>query len=278
MMKRWERSIGQGTSALLLALVFLLVTAAPLRASTAVDDAKPVFLSILFQKSFEDHSADGIKEGQNWHFVDQDDRVYYCITNYNSQYGLYPIIHFGSADWVNYSVEVRLKVVGGVRAHTALLTRLDERLFGYRHALNYDELGGHFSQYHWQGGDKGAILNNIGERDIVIQPGKWYNLRAEVDGTTIRTLVNGYLISAHNVTYSEKGTAGVEAGPGAYLCVDYIIVRSLDRSAEAMAGVRRGTALVNANIRLGPGLNFHVISGVFIGEKVYILGLSFDHT
>jgi hypothetical protein len=112
---------------------------------------------------------------------------------------------------------------------------------------------------------------NLGSSYIYIRSNVWYTLRAEDDGSTIRTFVNGQLAATGKDTNRTQGKKVIEAGPNTQVCIDDLVVRSLDRSDAAMSQARKGQITNNAKLRLGPGTDFTAVSNVTKGEAVFIL-------
>lgn len=104
-----------------------------------------------------------------------------------------------------------------------------------------------------------------------VHSGEWHHLRAEVEGSVIRTFVDEVLVATRNSDSRSRGYAAVEAAPGSSVCIDDIVVRSLNRSSQTVATARRGTATGNVNMRSGAGTGFSRVSGLTNGEEVFIL-------
>lgn len=257
-------------------LLLLLGWQKPLQA-TMPDQSPPAFLEVLLEFTFETPSLAGITEDQGWRPVKIGDRGFLCISNYHSQYGNYPKFLFGGHDWQNYSIEaeVLFKAPEDHTGHLALLTRLNDEWWGYRHGLIFGDWGMRAAQYYY-GGVGAANLQDFSAEILPPPIYEWYRLRAEVDGRTMRTLVNETLVIDYNLRLRDDGMAGMEVGPGVYMCVDTLVVRSLHRSAAALAAARRGDVTRAANVRLWPGFRHEIIAAVRAGEEVFVLETAGD--
>jgi hypothetical protein len=167
-----------------------------------------------------------------------------------------------------------MRILARQFGHAAILTRVDADRWGYRHALQSGAWGSQLMQYFYQDGHVQAL----GSHPFPILPGYWYSLRAEVDGAIIRSFINGLRISIYDggKHLGRKGSVLIEAGPGTFVCIDNLVVRSLDRSPEALAAARQGQATQAANVRFGPGLTYGVIAGLYAEQPVYIIKGSDD--
>lgn len=260
-------------------MLLLLVFAPGLHAQTPAPPVRVVhpFLSVLFQADYETGTPPDIRATDGWRVVEQRGGRMFCISNYRSQYGFFPNFLFGSEDWENYSVEAQIQLTGRETGHAAILTRLDNNWWGYRHRIFFDFWGMGMAQYYY-GGPDGTESQILGVLDLTIESGKWYMLRAEVEGKTVRTVVNGWAIAHYNVDKNIRGFAGIEVGPGARLCVDNVIVRSLDRSPRVMSNIQRASANRNANVRLYPGLTYDRVGVLREGEEIFVLDWNEDRT
>ncbi len=252
--------------ALFMLLVGLLGWRDPLRAA-----APEAFLGVLLEFTFDNPELAGSAAGQGWTPVKIGDRGFLCISNYHAQYGNFPKFLFGDPDWQNYSIEAEVFFkVEQQTGHLALLTRLNEAWWGYRHGLIFGGWGMHLSQYYY-GGVGATNTQAFSGADLPPPVYDWYVLRGEVDGRTMRTLINETLVIDYNLRLSDQGIAGLEVGPGVYMCVDRLVVRSLNRSAAALAAARRGDLRRGANVRLWPGFRHEKIAEVRAGEEVFVL-------
>lgn len=252
-------------------LVLLLGWRQPIQA-TAPPPERAAFLDVLLELTFDTPSLVGITEDQGWQPVKIGDRGFLCISNYRSQYGNFPKFLFGDSEWRNYSIEAEVifKAPSNGTGHLALLTRLNDDWWGYRHGVIFGAWGMRAGQYYY-GGVGATNLHDFSAVNLPPPVYDWYLLRAEVDGRTLRLLLNETLVIDYNVRLSAAGIAGLEVGPGISMCVDRLVVRSLDRSAAALAGARRGVLRRAANVRLWSGFRHEKIAEVRAGEEVFVL-------
>jgi hypothetical protein len=109
-------------------------------------------------------------------------------------------------------------------------------------------------------------------------------LRAEVDGNQVRTYLNGRLMVAQVLDIRKYGNTGISSSPGTTICVDDIIVRSLDRSHDSMSLASqgsfpgRGFTQQTVNVLLSVKDRSSVIGTIPQGEGVYIIEWNPDQT
>jgi hypothetical protein len=247
----------------------------PLSTEDSVDEARVLFpfMSIMFQTDFTVMANVVADEG--WQSVEQGGNTVFCHENYAAEDNRFPVFLFGAESWQDYSVEARFQLTGTLTAHAAILTRLDAERWGYRHRLFFDPWGSGITQYYY-GGEDGRESQLLGEYLRPVESGNWYVLRAETEGKIVRTVINGFAIAHYNVETNTRGSVGIEAGPGVRLCVDDVVVRSMDRSPTAMAGVKYGVVKRDANVRLLPSLTYARVGFLRSDEQVYVLGRSED--
>jgi hypothetical protein len=253
------------------ALPAILVVALLLMRPATAAPAKnvPPFLGVLLTADFSSPKLIDIEGDKGWRRVEVNGQWMYCISNYHSQYGAFPKFLFGDKGWQNYSVEAHVQFYSPDPGHIAMLTRLNDKWWGYRHGLEFSDQGIYLGQYYYGGAD-GGNTQDFGRGSLPPLVANWQLFRAEVDGKTIRTLLNERLLVDYNVDLTGDGFAGIEVGPGVFLCVDTLTVRSLDRSSDKLAAAKRGRITRNANIHLWPGITSK-IAGVYGGEKVFLM-------
>lgn len=221
-------------------------------------------------------SADWAKLPLNWNNgwapVQEDNQPLFCQLTTKD----YRLVNFGNGSWSNYSVEIHVRITSDGVGHAAILTRLDSKVWGYRHSVDVQKSGAALISQYYYGGDQGKDAQTLGTYSLTLRSGQWYTLRAEVDGNQIRTFINGRLASNRTATQRTNGTAGLEAGPNSTVCIDSMIVRSLERSGEALASAAHSTLARYANIQLSPDQASPVIGSVNKGEDVFILGRTAD--
>jgi len=247
-----------------------LPTATPRPTSTPRPTATPQppigFLGVMLEADFSGLTS--FETAGLWRVTRQGGDTQYC-TEVGDDWSL---VYFGRNTWENYSVEARIQFQSEGGGHAAILTRLFQQGAGYRHAISY--FPGAISHYlYQQNGGRG-----LGSLTTDIRAGRWYTLRAEVDGDNIRTYLNGALVLRATDDARPRGTAAIEAAPGTSVCLDDLIVRSLDRSADLVDGAAIGRITASANVRFGPGLEFPVIGGVRATDEVIILDWNEDRS
>jgi hypothetical protein len=105
----------------------------------------------------------------------------------------------------------------------------------------------------------------------------WYKLRLEADGFTVRSFLDDVPLYTATDTEFPSGFGRITAGPNTNFCVRNIVVRALDRNAEAMIGVAVGTG-VNGGYRLlhSPDVASQVIYVAPDGERFSVMERSAD--
>ncbi len=223
------------------------------------------FLGVLYSQDFSKTITSELS-GEGW-ALNKNEQAY-CIDNTNSRYGDFPSVAITPRDFkesYNYSIEVRVRFTSK-SGHLAILTRLDPNGLGYRHSVDFSATSYGAGQYYY------GAQADLGYANIYVRGNTWYTLRAEVDGSTIRTFLNGQLAATIKDTHRDRGTKSIEAGPNVQVCIDDLVVRSLDRSDAAISEADKGKITNNAKLRLGPGTDFAAVSNVIKGETVFILG------
>jgi serine/threonine protein kinase/uncharacterized protein YraI len=248
----------------------IAAVATPLPTSTPLPST--AFLGEIFSSDFESNSLIGFTT-EGWRNTENDGQRMLCLNNSNNRYGDFPRLDFGRGNWRNYSVEIRIRFTG-TEGHAAILTRLAVSTgFGYRHSIDFGSWGSSSGQYYY-----GGAGEDLGNQNTLIRANEWFVVRAEVDGSTIRSFVNGVLVATGRSTLRETGLASIEGGPQVNLCVDDLVVRSLDRSPESLAAAATSMATGAANMRTGPGTDFSRVSSVTSDEEIFIIDWNEDRT
>ncbi|MBZ0307125.1 MAG: SH3 domain-containing protein [Anaerolineae bacterium] len=224
------------------------------------------FLGVLFQQNFEQTTSSGIS-GDGRRTVESSNGIW-CMNARSNWMN----VGFGLSTWDDYSVDIEVRITATGDGHSAILTRLNPNGLGYRHAIMINSSGSGWSTQYYYGGN-GA---DLGGSNVNVHSGEWHHLRAEVEGNVIRTFVDEVLIATRNSDTRSRGTAAVEAAAGSNVCIDNVVVRSLNRTTQSVANARRGTASGSVNMRSGAGTQFNRVSGLTNGEEVFILAYSAD--
>ncbi len=241
--------------------------AAALVPPAALPDTQPAYLEELERIDFDTNEGlfDHWPSYNSWEIVHEDGAVMYC--GYEEVTGTH--MSFGSMGWTDYQVDVRLRITGEPNAAAEIRQRegWGDNTHQYGHTLNSGAEGQWVSQIYCDSEDCSAwksINTPIGR-------GEWIQFRAEVEGTRVRTYLNGRLVLTQYLDLTSVGNAGIRARPGTTLCIDDIVVRSLDRSAEALD--RAGTAQSSRSqpVYLWPGEDQKVIGQLPGGVEVYLL-------
>ncbi len=201
----------------------------------------------------------------SWEIVHEDGTVMYC--GYDGATGTH--MSFGSMGWTDYQVDVRLRITGEPNAAAAIRQRegWGDNSHHYEHTINSGEDGQWVSQSYCDREDCYAWKSI----NTPVAQGEWLQFRVEVEGTEVRTYLNGRLLLTQNLDYTSIGNAGIRARTGTTLCMDDIAVRSLDHSAEALSLASTAQSGQSQPVYLWPGEDQKVIGQLPGGVEVYLL-------
>lgn len=238
------------------------------------------FLGILAEMDFETDRGmfKSSPSHNNWHVSEEGGGYIYC--GYSDD--AYIDSTFGSVEWENYQVEAWIRIMGNTEINGGLKTRnsVSREWGSYSHTINAGSGFQGISQGYC-GTDRCDIWQGI---NTAINQGEWYLLRAEVDGNQVRTYLNGRLMVTQVLDIRRYGNTGISALPGTTICVDDIIVRSLDRSRDAMSLASqgsipgRGFTQQTVNVLLSVKDESSVIGTIPQGEEVFIIKWNPDQT
>ncbi len=171
----------------------------------------------------------------------------------------------------DYLVETEVRFVSPF-GRLALLTRLDSSGAGYRHEMELTPADRTVRQYYYPpSGDLGSLS---GYAKTATQ----HILRAEVQGDTIRTYLDGMLVGAATDPNRSAGSVAFEVGPNTHICIFQLTVRSLHSSPEAMRNAQITEAIRDANLRSGPGTDYRIVGEVSAGDRLFIMEWSLDRS
>lgn len=149
--------------------------------------------SVLFSDDFDDGNANGwsVSTG-NWSVNNQE----YLVTNYG-------ITSAGDSGWADYSVEAMVEPI--TADYSCLLGRFQDASNFYQievHAAN-DEVG------LWK--NVGGTWTQLDSYSTTINTNTWYELKLEMDGTSIKGYFNGSLVVSATDSSHSSGKVGVRA-------------------------------------------------------------------
>jgi hypothetical protein len=238
------------------------------------------FLGILAEIDFETDRGmfKSSPSHNNWYISEEGGGHIYC--GYSDD--AYIDSTFGLVEWENYQVEAWIRIAGNTEINGGLRTRnsVSREWGSYSHTINAGSGFQGISQGYC-GTDRCDIWQGI---NTAINQGEWYLLRAEVDGNQVRTYLNGRLMVTQVLDIRKYGNTGISALPGTTICVDDIIVRSLDRSRDAMPLASqgsipgRGFTQQSVNVLLSVKDESSVIGTIPQGEEVFIIKWNPDQT
>jgi hypothetical protein len=206
----------------------------------------------------------------SWNIVEENGELIYC--GFEEDFGIQA--YFGSLHWDDYQVDSRIRIEGEPSASARILTRITRGRAqeSYLHSIIGDLDWKGLSQIYCGPEDchswKGINTN--------IVRGEWYQLRAEVEGSTVRTYLDGRLMLSQNLGLIDRGYVGLGAPQGTTLCIDDIVVRSLNSSDEARVVARRGIASERVDVLLRPDSEARVLGSLSPGTGIYLSESNLD--
>ncbi|MCX6068337.1 MAG: protein kinase [Chloroflexi bacterium] len=184
--------------------------------------------TVLFSENFEagvTHSSIRNVSG-NWKVsADSTNKVYEMD---NEKSPDYPGFDLGSSAWTNYEVEYRVKILrkSSLGAVVILYFRqnYDGGLDGYVQTLmpdwgGYVTLAKHVNGWSWQ---------NQKDYSYTFALGQWYHVRVQAVGSSLKVFIDNKLIIETTDPQFNSGSLTFQAGPGAYIMLDDIIVKALE--------------------------------------------------
>ncbi len=241
--------------------------AAALMPPVTLPDTQPVYLEELERIDFDTNQGlfNHWPSHNSWEVVHEDGMTMYC--GYNEETGTH--MSFGSMGWTDYQVDARLRITGEPNASAELRQRggWGNNSHFYQHTINSGAEGQWVSQSYCDLEDCYAWKSI----NTPIERGEWIQFRVEVEGTEVRTFLNGRLLLTQNLDFTSIGNAGVRARSGTTLCFDDIVVRSLDRSPEALSRAGVAQSSQTQPVYLSPGGDQTVIGQLPGGMEVYLL-------
>ena len=167
----------------------------------------------LFSADFENGYPDGIVDASGkWHLTEEEGGTIFC----NEVSDHWRNLQFGSDDWTNYAVSLRVKFLssnGDQSAETYI--RINQSTEGYRAGIATNGFAG-------IGVHPPYIA--LGGSHFDIQQGEWILVELRAAGNLIEYYLNDELIARANDNTRGSGHAGFGTAPDAQVCVDDILV------------------------------------------------------
>jgi hypothetical protein len=244
-------------------------TFTPTPTNETANEGEPGFLNVMFQTGFD--TLPVWTENTGWELRLLENNTAICSSSEGA------FLSFGDPSWTNYEVIAEFQFRGSETGSFSLITRMDDQRTGIYHRVSAS--ASNVSTYTLRLPSMRSLP--MSEVAINIRAKQWGLLRAEADGTKIRTYFDGlqtteYELLAANYT---NGYIGIEAERGTVICFNSIVVRSLYRSQDALnASVPRATMNATANVRVFPGQGFTAINAAPAGDRVYVITTNEDGT
>ncbi|MCU0475566.1 MAG: hypothetical protein MUC99_05560, partial [Anaerolineae bacterium] len=214
----------------------------PLAAPAGVDanESDPGFLNVMFQTGFD--TLPVLTENTGWELRLLENDTAICSSSEGA------FLSFGDPSWTNYEVIAEFQFRGSETGSFSIITRMDDQRTGIYNRVSASEAN--VSTYTLRLPSMRSLP--MSEVPINIRAKQWGLLRAEADGTKIRTYFDGLQTTEYELLADyTNGYIGIEAERGTVICFNSIVVRSLYRSQDALnASVPRATMNANANVRL----------------------------
>ncbi len=230
------------------------------------------YLAVLFKDDFtDDLSSFFDKFGDDtWEIRKEKDNAIYCLKT-DSQWSGFK---FGQDDWSDYSVELRAKLVNwdkkakdvfstgkldlGVRGYVSDLTAVTKQV-----SLWYDDNSGNWKE-----------LDTV---PIPVAQNTWFTLRNDVSGDHVLVFFDGKAIfDVHDSARTKPDRVGITTSPTTELCIDDIVVRSLNPSQEAQAAATTGKIKSAGSVKAGTDKADAVVATVSPGMSVFVLDQNTD--
>ncbi len=138
---------------------------------------------VLCRNSFEDESLDGWENGGSGRWA-----VSGGVLGQSAANSIDNALHIGDAGWRNYTYTLRARKISGSEGF--IIPFLVQDRDNYYH-LN---LGGWNNTYSAVERAVNGSKSLAGTSDFVVETGRWYDIRIEVDQTTMKCYVDGVLI------------------------------------------------------------------------------------
>lgn len=204
--------------------------ASDLQQQTSIESAT------LFTTDFESGFPTNIVIWAPTWYVTQDSPGNSAFCNHaDSDWGT---LHFGSDDWENYAISLRVKFLTTNPGQWGeLYSRINQTNDGYRATLWTDD---------WASINYYPPPVLAAGTALTIDPNTWYQIEVDAVGSTITYFIDGQQVVQANDDRRSSGRAGFGASPGTELCIDDIVVWGLDANGspvENPAGSESGSLL-----------------------------------
>jgi Tol biopolymer transport system component len=235
---------------------------------TPTATATPVttYLDVLFSQNFDSGAPSNVQAvSGKWQMTPQDTGNAYCINTLGAS-NVYGILQFGPASLKDYSLEFSLKIIddGGDNNSTVagLLRVVQDTLYGNYFNLHGATIGLINKQY-----------TTLKQFSTESKANTWYTIRAEITGNHLREFINGQL--RNDATDPQNtilaGDTRIQTSPNMNVCVDNIVIRSLDKSNVALKAPKTGKITTSGQVFATPVQQGAALTTANGNETVYIL-------
>ena len=180
---------------------------------------------ILFEEDFEDGLADGVViESGHWQVIEDDlgNRVFEVN---NKGLSFWPRARFGSNAWEDYAVEYRVKLIEfDISTETGSGMAFLSFREDYKVSLNP-----YWQKIYLSYETPESPWDDFAYSDYNIQPGVWYSMRIEANGTRLKVFLDGDLRIDVEDSRTSSGRASLHSGPNTVVQFDDIRVIALEQ-------------------------------------------------
>jgi hypothetical protein len=197
-------------------------TSTPTAMPTITPDVFPVDQSaIMFEQNFESGTPEGLSPSGSWTVTTEENGNHaYC----NSLTTDYSVVSFGRDQWKDYAVELRVKALEHHEDPYISVFARSNPSQDYYGALNFQNFYADLSL--------SEPYRSLGHQYFPTTDNKWYRLRLEVAGSSIKFYIDNQLVGEGIDTQLSQGMAGFTTSPDTRMCFDDIRVWALTSDGQ----------------------------------------------
>ena len=174
----------------------------------------------LFKADFENGYPIGLYGGaREWYLYEESDGGSIFCNQISDRWSNF---QFGSDDWTNYAVSLRVKFLSANRDQSAeTYIRINQSAEGYRASIWQNE---------WAGIGFYPPYVDLGGSPVNISQGVWYQVELRFVEDNLEYYLNDEILVEIDDSSRRSGRAGFGAAPNTEACVDDILVWGLDEN------------------------------------------------